>query len=64
MIDTVEYNKESDTLVIKLDTKLDAVVLERASKVLNRAIMKGLPDESILVHYNNFRDEAEERKLI
>lgn len=64
MIEKVDYNEETDTLVIKLDDKLNTVTLENSSSKLVRAIMKALPDRAILAHYNNFRDEAEERKLI
>lgn len=64
MIELVDYNEAEDCLVIKLDDKLDVVTLEKASKALNNAILKALPDRAILAHFNSFKDEAEERKLI
>lgn len=64
MIEKIDYNEETDTLVIKLDDKLNIVTLENSSSKLVNAIMKALPDKAIITHYNNFKDEAEERKLI
>ena len=58
----IDYDEENDTLVIKLDDKLNMVTLENSSKKLARAILKALPDSAIVTHYNNFKDEAEERK--
>lgn len=64
MIEKIEYDAEKDVLVIKLDDKLNMVTLENSSRKLARAILKALPDSAIVTHYNNFKDEAEERKLI
>ena len=64
MIEKIDYNEEKDALVIKLDDKLNVVTLENSSSKLVNAIMKALPDKAIVTHYNNFKAEAEERKLI
>lgn len=64
MIDKVNYDEQEDCLTIKLDTKLDTITLEKASSPLVKAILKALPDRAILAHFNNFKLEAEERKLV